>query len=158
MESSDVLPGGGESGDSLVGEAPGEVGCDDSGPLPGVGGRGVSGGLSSGAGIEVPSVREKLMGASVSGLKENLDDMAAAAEVAGWSRWRVPNWNVGETIGLRESDTSTEEQESQEPRLGRSSGGVLVKRRRRQQGLLARSRDQRRARHERRGRWARRKA
>jgi len=64
----------------LVGEAPGEVGCDDSGPLPGVGGRGVSGGLSSGAGIEVPSVREKLMGASVSGLKENLDDMAAAVE------------------------------------------------------------------------------
>jgi hypothetical protein len=43
------------------------VGCDDSGPLPGVGGRGVSGGESSGAGIEVPSVREKLMGVSVSG-------------------------------------------------------------------------------------------
>lgn len=44
------------------------VGCDDSGPLPGVGGRGVSGGESSGAGIDVPSVREKLMGVSVSGL------------------------------------------------------------------------------------------
>ena len=43
------------------------VGCEDSGPLPGVGGRGVSGGESGGAGIEVPSVREKLMGVSVSG-------------------------------------------------------------------------------------------
>jgi hypothetical protein len=36
--------------------------------LPGVGGRGLSGGESGGAGIEVPSVREKLMGVSVSGL------------------------------------------------------------------------------------------
>jgi hypothetical protein len=44
------------------------VGCDDRGPLPGVGGRGLSGGESGGAGIEVPSVREKLMGVSVSGL------------------------------------------------------------------------------------------
>lgn len=71
VESSDALPGG---GDSVCGGEPGDfgVGCDDSGPLPGVGGRGESGGLSSGAGIEVPSVREKLMGASVSGLKENL--------------------------------------------------------------------------------------
>lgn len=43
------------------------VGCDERGPLPGVGGRGVSGGESGGAGIEVPSVREKLMGVSVSG-------------------------------------------------------------------------------------------
>jgi hypothetical protein len=44
------------------------VGCDDNGPFPGVGGRGLSGGESSGAGIDVPSVREKLMGVSVSGL------------------------------------------------------------------------------------------
>lgn len=44
------------------------VGCEESGPLPGVGGRGVSGGESGGAGIEVPSVSEKLMGASVNGL------------------------------------------------------------------------------------------
>lgn len=44
------------------------VGCDDSGPLPGVGGRGDSGGESSGAGIDVPSVSEKLMGVSVNGL------------------------------------------------------------------------------------------
>ena len=43
------------------------VGCEDRGPFPGVGGRGVSGGVSSGAGIEVPSVREKLMGVRVSG-------------------------------------------------------------------------------------------
>lgn len=44
------------------------VGCDESGPAPGVGGCGESGGESGGAGIEVPSVREKLMGVSVSGL------------------------------------------------------------------------------------------
>jgi hypothetical protein len=44
------------------------VGCDDRGPFPGVGGRGVSGGESGGAGIDVPSVREKLMGVSVNGL------------------------------------------------------------------------------------------
>jgi hypothetical protein len=42
------------------------VGCDESGPLPGVGGRGVSGGESGGAGIEVPSVRLKLTGVSCS--------------------------------------------------------------------------------------------
>lgn len=51
------------------------MGCDERGPLPGVGGRGVSGGESSGAGIEVPSVSEKLMGASVNGL--NLEGIAA---------------------------------------------------------------------------------
>jgi hypothetical protein len=44
------------------------VGCDDRGPFPGVGGRGDSGGESSGAGIDVPSVSEKLIGVSVSGL------------------------------------------------------------------------------------------
>lgn len=44
------------------------VGCEDSGPFPGVGGRGLSGGESGGAGIDVPSVREKLMGVSVNGL------------------------------------------------------------------------------------------
>lgn len=72
-ESSDALPKGGES--FAVGE-PGDfgVGCDESGPLPGVGGRGVSGGLSSGAGIGVPSVREKFIGVSVNGLYENLLD------------------------------------------------------------------------------------
>ena len=43
------------------------VGCDESGPFPGVGGRGVSGGVSAGAGIDVPSVREKLMGFRVRG-------------------------------------------------------------------------------------------
>jgi len=44
------------------------VGCDESGPLPGVGGRGVSGGESGGAGIEVPSVRLKFTGERVSGV------------------------------------------------------------------------------------------
>lgn len=42
------------------------VGCEERGPFPGVGGRGASG-ESVGAGIEVPSVREKLMGVSVRG-------------------------------------------------------------------------------------------
>lgn len=84
--SSKGFSGGGESlsgeslwGESLWGGESGDlgVGCDESGPRPGVGGRGVSGGLSRGAGIEVPSVREKLMGVSVNGLYENLlDDMA----------------------------------------------------------------------------------
>lgn len=71
VESSESLPCVGEP---LCGGKPGDlgVGCDDSGPLPGVGGRGVSGGLSRGAGIWVPSVSEKLMGVSVSGLYENL--------------------------------------------------------------------------------------
>jgi hypothetical protein len=57
------------------------VGCEDSGPFPGVGGRGVCGGLSSGAGMPVPSVREKFMGVSVRGLYENLlDGMVGRAE------------------------------------------------------------------------------
>ena len=44
------------------------VGCESSGPLPGVGGRGLSGGESRGAGIEVPSVREIGVMFSVSGV------------------------------------------------------------------------------------------
>lgn len=85
-ESSDALPGG---GDSVCGGEPGDfgVGCDDSGPFPGVGGRGDSGGLSSGAGIDVPSVREKLMGESVSGLNENLLEPIAVS----WWETRVVN-------------------------------------------------------------------
>ena len=82
VESSDGLPKG---GDSCRGEEAGDcgVGCDDSGPRPGVGGRGVSG-LSSGAGIEVPSVSEKLIGVSVNGLYENLlDDMMVGVEEPG---------------------------------------------------------------------------
>lgn len=69
-ESSDALP----CVAPFCGGKPGDlgVGCEDSGPCPGVGGRGVSGGLSSGAGIEVPSVREKLIGVSVSGFHSNL--------------------------------------------------------------------------------------
>lgn len=69
------LSGGGDSlWDGKAGDL--GVGWEESGPLPGVGGRGVSGGLSRGAGIEVPSVREKLMGVSVNGLYSNLlDDM-----------------------------------------------------------------------------------
>lgn len=59
------------------------VGCDERGPLPGVGGRGVSGGVSGGAGIDVPSVREKLMGVSVSGL------YVPNAMMGNGSRWRA---------------------------------------------------------------------
>ena len=76
VKSSDGFSGG---GDSLWGGEVGDlgVGWEESGPLPGVGGRGESGGLSSGAGIEVPSVREKLIGVSVNGLYWNfVDDMA----------------------------------------------------------------------------------
>jgi len=47
----------------------GVVGCEDSGPPPGVGGRAVRGGESGGAGIRVPSVREKDTGVIVRGLK-----------------------------------------------------------------------------------------
>lgn len=72
--SSEPLPVGGSTCSCGVAGLLG-VGCDESGPLPGVGGRGVSGGESSGAGIEVPSVSEKLMGASVNGL--NLAGIAA---------------------------------------------------------------------------------
>jgi hypothetical protein len=71
------------------------VGCDDSGPFPGVGGRGVSGGESSGAGIDVPSVSEKLMGSSVNGL--NLGGIAAV--VGG-----VPRCNDPEVLGLCQGD------------------------------------------------------
>jgi hypothetical protein len=88
-ESSEALPGG---GDSVCGGEPGDfgVGCDDSGPLPGVGGRGDSGGLSSGAGIDVPSVREKLMGDSVSGLKENLlEPMVVSSCGADGRVWQI---------------------------------------------------------------------
>lgn len=65
VESVDSL-GGGELSSSGKKEVVG-VGCESRGPLPGVGGRGVSGGESGGAGIEVPSVREKLMGVKVRG-------------------------------------------------------------------------------------------
>jgi len=83
-ESSGVLPLGEPT--CSWGEAGGfGFGCDESGPLPGVGGRGVSGGESSGAGIEVPSVSEKLMGASVNGL--NLVGIAAVSRgsTASWT-------------------------------------------------------------------------
>lgn len=51
----------------------GEVGCDESGPPPGVGGRpGVAGGDSSGAGMSVPAVRENSMGLISRGMKEGL--------------------------------------------------------------------------------------
>jgi hypothetical protein len=73
VASSDDLLKGGDSCRAAGGKV-GDlgVGCEESGPLPGVGGRGVCGGLSRGAGIEVPSVREKFMGVSVKGLYENL--------------------------------------------------------------------------------------
>jgi hypothetical protein len=61
-----------ESPDDDLGNVPGiwsgVVGCDDSGPPPDVAGRGVAGGESRGAGIFVPSVREKDTGVIVRGL------------------------------------------------------------------------------------------
>lgn len=53
---------------------PGDVGveCDGGGPVPGSDGRGEAGGLSRGAGMVVPSVKERLTGVRVSGLYENL--------------------------------------------------------------------------------------
>lgn len=82
--SSDALPSEEES--LCCGAKPGDlgVGCEDRGPFPGVGGRADSTGLSGGAGIEVPSVKEKLTGVSVSGLYENLlvGIMAAGVECA----------------------------------------------------------------------------
>lgn len=66
------------SGSGVGGNAPGRptatsrssgvVGCDDSGPLPGVGGRAIAGergGESGGAGMLVPAVSEKSTGESV---------------------------------------------------------------------------------------------
>ena len=44
------------------------VGCEERGPLLGVGSRGVKGGEAGGAGMEVPSVREKLIGERVRGV------------------------------------------------------------------------------------------
>lgn len=49
-------------------EIAGEVGWEDRGPFPGVGRRGVEGGESGGAGMAVPSVREKFMGERVRGV------------------------------------------------------------------------------------------
>ena len=45
----------------------GVVGCELRGPSIGVGSRGTSGGESGGAGMDVPSVREKLTGSKDSG-------------------------------------------------------------------------------------------
>lgn len=74
LEARSKWESGAESVDALRGGVPlalemepSGVGCESRGPLPGVGGRGVSGGESRGAGIGVPSVREKLIGVKVSG-------------------------------------------------------------------------------------------
>jgi hypothetical protein len=87
------LPGGDWAGDSMLpfkspmvpfslleepdgeeGNAPGIMsgvaGCEDNGPQPEVGGSGVAGGESNGAGMFVPSVREKDTGVIVRGLKD----------------------------------------------------------------------------------------
>jgi hypothetical protein len=68
--------------DGEEGNAPGirsgVVGCEDNGPRPGVGGRGVAGGESNGAGMLVPSVREKDSGVMVRGLN-------VGGAISGWS-------------------------------------------------------------------------
>jgi hypothetical protein len=56
------------------------VGCEERGPWPAAGARGVAGGESRGAGIEVPSVREKLTGVNVSGLYFMAADVGTTSE------------------------------------------------------------------------------
>ena len=68
----------GFSAGAVVGPSPlgtGVVGCESRGPRPGVGGRG---GVSGGAGMAVPSVRENWMGVMDSGWNSLASDMFAA--------------------------------------------------------------------------------
>ena len=111
---------------TCVGGKPGDfgVGCEERGPLPGVGGRGVSGGESGGAGIEVPSVSEKLMGASVNGL--NLAGIAVV--IGGVPFYSIPRiicvWS--EVIARRERQEEVSERcriaDGRELREGRREG------------------------------------
>lgn len=72
----------------------GDVGCDESGPRPGVGGRpGVAGGDSGGAGISVPAVRENSMGLISSGTKAGLLVVEGAMVEFGW--WRGQQLQLG---------------------------------------------------------------
>lgn len=122
-ESSDACPLGEPT---CVGGKPGDlgVGCDERGPLPGVGGRGVSGGESSGAGIEVPSVSEKLMGASVNGL--NLAGIAAEIGGVLFSSTTRMNCVWIEAIARRERQEEVNERcriaDGRELREGRGEG------------------------------------
>jgi hypothetical protein len=122
-ESSDGFPLGEPT---CVGGRPGDlgVGCDERGPLPGVGGRGVSGGESSGAGIEVPSVSEKLMGASVNGL--NLAGIAAVIGGVPFSSITRMNCVWSEVIARRERQEDVSERcriaDGRELREGRGEG------------------------------------
>lgn len=61
--------GDGGKAPGIFEEPLGVVGCDVSGPPSEVGGLGVCGGESGGAGMFVPSVRENSTGMMVSGLK-----------------------------------------------------------------------------------------
>lgn len=76
----------------------GEVGCEDSGPPPGVGGRpGVEGGDSGGAGISVPAVREKRIGLMSRGAKAAGFELAGAGDMACNTLGpRVRLWGAGE--------------------------------------------------------------
>lgn len=123
--------------DSLCGKTAEEgVGCEDRGPLPGVGGRGDSGGESGGAGIEVPSVREKLMGVSVSGLY--LGPAMVQVAVPGTKSGRQlsgPSCNRQQQLMAARYVIVIGDQ-SQKPQAGGSSGGALERRVR--QGFAAR--------------------
>lgn len=126
-ESSDALPWAAP----FCGGKPDDfgVGCDDSGPCPGVGGRGVWGGLSSGAGMVVPSVREKLIGVSVSGFHSNLPTgmmdgveksllrLADGCELR-WL-WSNCSWRT----------LTEDERVLRKPQAGGSSGGASTRRR-----------------------------
>ena len=92
---------GSEAGDG--GKAPGifeepfgVVGCEVRGPPSEVGGLGVCGGESGGAGMFVPSVREKETGVMVSGLKAGgaivrccAVDNGALLRGGDWGGWQV---------------------------------------------------------------------
>jgi hypothetical protein len=77
------------------------VGCEERGPWPAAGARGVAGGESRGAGIEVPSVREKLTGVNVSGLYFMAADVGTTSERKQWQGRRKESKGGGGGSGLR---------------------------------------------------------
>jgi hypothetical protein len=105
------------------------VGCDERGPFPGVGGRGVSGGESGGAGIDVPSVREKLIGVSVNGLY--LPPAMVDVVVVRCLGRRRGCWRLGELAQdqlMAVGYVIVIGDQSQKPQAGGSSGGALERR------------------------------
>lgn len=103
-------------------------------------GRGVSGGLSGGAGIDVPSVREKLTGVSVSGFHSSLlvgmmDDRYRTRFACADSCMRFHE--AHEKLRV-DSGTRRKNRNSAELGVGRSSGGVDAKEERARMGVVTR--------------------